>query len=105
MKTSFKTLSLIFFISLIFFTCSLYSWAEEEVSTQTKDIQIIDNPYEFGKSYDEDKADEYKITNVSIEDIKERLLKSEPVHFVKEQEEYKRTIESTLIIEAVKNGV
>jgi len=63
------------------FTCPLYSWAEEEASEQIKDIQIIDNPYEF----EDYKADEYKVINVSIKDIKERLLKGEPVHFVEKQ--------------------
>lgn len=102
MKTSFKTLSLIFFISLMLLTFPLYSWAEEEASTQNKDIQMIDNPYEFGGNYDAEKADEYKIINVSVDDIKERLHKSEPVHFVEEQEESKRTIKAEWITSALK---
>ena len=78
MKTTFTILSLIFFISL---ACPLSSKAEEEAFTQTKDIQIIGNPYEFGDYYDEYRDDEYKIINVSVYDIKERLLKGEPIYF------------------------
>ncbi len=39
MKLSFKTLSFIFFIPLLLLIFSLHSQAEEESSTQTKDIQ------------------------------------------------------------------
>ncbi len=102
MKTSIKTLSFIFFIPLTLLIFSLHSQAEEVVTAQIKDIQIIDNPYEFGVSYDKDKADEYKIINVSIDDIKERLLKSKSVHFVKKQEEAKRTIKAEWITTALK---
>ncbi len=70
MKLSFKTLSFIFFISLMLQVCPLYSRAEEEASAQTKDIQVIDNPYEFGKFYVRNRADEYKKIKVSIEDIR-----------------------------------
>ncbi len=81
MKTTLKKLSLIFFISLMLLAYPLYSRAEEESFTQTKDIQIIGNPYEFGDYYDEYRDDEYKIINVSVCDIKERLLKGEPICF------------------------
>ncbi len=82
--------------------CPLYSRAEEEASAQTKDIQIIDNPYEFGKHYVRNKADEYKKIKVSNENIKERLLKGEPVYFVEKQVETKRTIKSEWIANALK---
>jgi hypothetical protein len=62
MKTTFKARLFIFFIPLILLACSLCSWAEEEASTQIKDIQIL---------VDNDK----KAIKVSIEEIKERLLK------------------------------
>ncbi len=81
MKTTIKKLSLMFLASLMLLACPLYSRAEEEASTQTRDIQIIGNPHEFGDFYDEYKDDEYKIINVSVWDIKERLLKGEPVCF------------------------
>ena len=74
-----------FLISVMIQVCPLYSKAEEEASAQTKDIQIIDNPYEFGKHYVRNKADEYKKIKVSNENIKERLLKGEPVYFVEKQ--------------------
>ncbi len=82
MKTSFKTLLFIFLIPLMLLIFPLYSQAEEETFTRTKYTQIIDNPYEFGDSYDKGKADKYKIINVSIWYVKERLLKCKPVHFV-----------------------
>ncbi len=44
------------------------------------------------------------IKEVSTEDIKSRLLNAEPVHFVQEQEEARRTIESVWITEALKKG-
>lgn len=50
-------------------------------------------------------ADDKEVINVSIEEIKERILKGESVHFVKDQPEEKGTVESTLITEALKNGV
>ncbi|MHC4184293.1 MAG: hypothetical protein ACYSR0_13185, partial [Planctomycetota bacterium] len=81
MKTSLKTLPFIFFIPLLFLILPLHSWAEKEASAKEKDIQIIDNPYEFGESYDEGRADEYNIINVSIDEIKKRILNGEPVHF------------------------
>ncbi len=84
MKTSFKKLSLIFFISLLLLIYPLCSQAEEEVLAQAKNIQILIN------------NDEETI-NVSIEDIKERLLKGEPVHFGGEQEEEKRTLKAEWI--------
>ena len=43
-----------------------------------------------------------KVINVSIEDIKERLLKGEPVHFVEDQDETKRTIKAQWITNALK---
>ncbi len=95
-------MSFIFFISLLLFTCPLYSRAEEGASAQTKDIQIIDNPYVSENNYIKNKADDYKIINVSIEDIKERFLKGEPVHFVGNQEEGKSTIKAEWINEALK---
>lgn len=82
MKMSFKTLSFIFFIPLLFLIFPLYSWAEEESSTQTKDIQ---------KSTD-DEVGKY---------IENGVFK---IHFNKNDDKVKRTIESTLIIEAIKNG-
>ncbi len=87
MKTPFKILSFIFFISLLLLISPLHIRAGEEASAQTKDIKIYD---------------EKKVINVSIEDIKERLFKGEPVHFVKDQEKEKRMIESRLITEALK---
>ena len=84
------------------FAYPLYSRAEEEESAQTKDIQIIDNPYEFGFEYDVFKTHKYKITNVSIEDIKERLLTGEPVCFVGRQDKAKRTIKAKWIETALK---
>ena len=65
MKTSFRTLAFIFFVPLIFLVYPLHSQADEESSAQAKDIQIIDNPYEFGDYYDENKADEYKIIKLA----------------------------------------
>ena len=107
MKTSFKTLSFLFFIPLLLLTYPLLSQAGEEASAQEKDIRIIDNPFEFGDKYYEYRAYKYKIINVSIDEIKERILKGEPVFFVEEQEETKRTIKSEWIIDALKkeNGV
>ena len=80
-------MSFIFFTLLMFFACPLYSRAEEEASTQTKDIQIM--------------AGNDEVINVSIEDIKERFLKGEPVHFVKKQVETKRTINAEWITNAL----
>lgn len=82
MKTPFKTLSFIFFISLMLLTFPVYSCAEEETSTQTKDIQ---------KSTD-DEVGKF---------IENGVFK---IHFNKNDDKVKRTIESTLIIEAIKNG-
>lgn len=90
MKISFKTLSFIFFIPLLLLTFPLHSQAEEKVSTQTKDIKIL--------------IDDGEVINVSIEDIKERLLKGERVRFVEKQEEDQRTIKSEWIIDALKIG-
>ena len=87
MKTSFKTLSLISFIPLLLLILPLHSQAEDEASVQTKDIQIHE-----GK----------EIINVSIEDIKDRLLNGEAVHFVKKLEDGKRTIKSEWITNALK---
>ncbi len=89
MKTSLKTLSFIFFISFLLLISPLHFLAGDESSTQTKNIQILI-------------ADDKEVINVSIEEIKERILKGEPVHFVKDQDEDKRTIESEWIIEALK---
>jgi uncharacterized protein YjbI with pentapeptide repeats len=91
MKTTLKTLSFIFFISLILFIFPLHSQAEKESYTQTKEIQIL--------VADEGRERE---VSVSLEDIEERLLKSAPVHFVKGQEEEKRTMLFEWIIHAVK---
>ena len=88
MKTTLKTLSFIFFISLMFFACSICSMAGKVASTQTKDIQLL--------------TDDDKVINVSIEDIRRRILKGEPVHFVKEQDEAKRTIKAEWITTALK---
>ena len=87
MKTSFKTLSFIFFIPLLLLIYPLHSQAEEEASIQTKDIKIYE-----GK----------EIIYVSIEDIKERILNGKPVNFVWNQEETKRTIKSKWITDALK---
>ncbi len=43
-----------------------------------------------------------EVIKVSIRDIKERLLKSVPVHFVGEQEDRKRTIKAEWITNALK---
>ena len=102
MKLSFKTLSFIFLISLMLQVCPLYSRAEEGEPAQTKDIQIIENPYKFEKHYVRNKADEYRKIKVSNEDIRERLLKGEPVYFVEKQVETKRTIKSEWITNALK---
>ncbi len=83
MKTSFKTLSFIFFLFILLLIFPLHSQAEEESSTKTKDIQIF--------TY---KDDDETVINVSIEDIKERLFKGESVHFVEDQEDRKRIIKS-----------
>ncbi len=84
------------------FASPLYSRAEKVASTKTKDIQIIDNPYEFGGFYESANADKYKKIHVSTEDIKERLLKGMSVHFVEDQVDRKRTIKSSWIINALK---
>jgi hypothetical protein len=89
MKTSLKKLSLIFFISLLLLLYPLRSQAEEEVFAQAKNIQILTN-------YDKETI------NVSIEDIRERLFKGEPVYFVEKQEEGKRTIKAEWIANALK---
>ncbi len=87
MKSTFKTLSFIFFISLMLLACPLYSKAEEEASAQTKDIQLL--------------ISDDKVIEVSLEDIKERFLKGQPVHFVEGQEDGKRTIKAELITTAL----
>ncbi len=69
MKASLKLLSFIFFIPFLFLISTSHSQAGEESS-----IQILI-------------ADDKEVINVSIEEIKERILKGEPVHFVKDQEE------------------
>ncbi len=79
MKISFKTLSFILFITLIFFVFPLHSWAEKEVSKRTKDIQIL---------IDDDGQE--IVVNVSTDDIKVRLLKGETVCFVEQQGEGER---------------
>ena len=84
MKTSLKTLSFIFFISFLLLISTSHSQAGEESS-----IQILI-------------TDDKEVINVSIKEIKERILKGESVHFVKDQEEDKRKIESEWIIEALK---
>ncbi len=89
MKASLKTLSFIFFISLFFHTCPAYSNAEEEASTQVKDRQILID-------------DCNKVIEVSVEDIKERLLKGASVHFLEEQEKSKMTIPAEWIMTALK---
>ena len=61
-----------FFISLKLLTFPLYSWTEEESSTQTRGIQITVDTYLM------------EVINVSVEEIKERILKGAPVHFVEE---------------------
>lgn len=88
MKTPFKTLSFIFVIPFMLLIFPLHSWAEEESSTQIKDIQILNSDDE--------------VIKISIEDIKERLLKSEPVHFVEKQGEDKRKIKAKWITNALK---
>ncbi len=92
MKTTLKSLSLIFSISLMLFACPFFSSAEAEVSTQTKDIQLLIDD---------------GVINVSIEDIKARLLKGEPVHFAEDQEHVKRVIKAEWVTDALKkeNGV
>ena len=82
MKTSIKTLSFMFFGSLMLLIFPLHSQAKEETSTQIKDIRIIDNPYEFGDKYYEYNADQHKKINVSIEKIKNLILNGKPVYFV-----------------------
>ncbi len=104
MKTTFKTLAFVLFISLMLFLFPLSLGAVEEASIQTKEIQIIDDPYELGGYYDENNTDEYKIISVSIEDVKKRLLKGEPIYFAKEQEDEQRTIKAVWIINALKKG-
>jgi uncharacterized protein YjbI with pentapeptide repeats len=69
------------------FACPLYSRAEEEASTQTKDILLNNGA---------------KVIKVSIEDIKERLLKGEPVILEEEQVETKRTIKAEWITDVLK---
>ncbi len=76
MKASLKSLSFIFFIPFLFLISTSHSQAGEESS-----IQILI-------------ADDKEVINVSIKEIKERILKGEPVHFVKDQEGDKRKIES-----------
>ncbi len=49
MKTSFKTISFIFFIPLLLLIYPLHSQAEEESSTKTKDMQISTGNDEVGK--------------------------------------------------------
>ncbi len=83
MKTSLKTLSFIFFIPLMLLIFPLHSRAEEKSSTQTKDIQKSTN----------DEVEKY---------IENGVFK---IHFNKNDDKEKRTIESALIIEAIKNGV
>jgi uncharacterized protein YjbI with pentapeptide repeats len=87
MKTSFNALPFIFFIFLMLFACPLYSRAEEEASTQTDDIRIYEGN---------------EIINVSMEDIKERILKGKPVLFAEDQEDGKRTIKAEWITNALK---
>ncbi len=91
MKTSFKTLSLISFIPILLLIFPLHLQADEEASAQTKDIQI--RVGEWNKR---------QVIKVSIEDIKERILKGEPVRFVEEQEEEKRKIKAEWITNALK---
>jgi len=106
MKPSLKTLSFMFFIPLLLLIYPLHSQGEEEASTQTKDIQIIDNPHEFGEPYYEYRVDKHKKINVSKEDIKNRILDGKAVYFLKEQSVGKRTIESEWIDDALKkNGI
>ncbi len=88
MKTIFKVLPYTFFISLMLLFCSLYSRAEENASTQIKDIQIL--------------IGDDELTNVSREDIKERFLKGEKVHFVENQKEEKKTIKAEWITNVLK---
>ncbi|KKL95497.1 hypothetical protein LCGC14_1853980, partial [marine sediment metagenome] len=84
MKASLKPLSFIFFIPFLLLISTSHSQAGEESS-----IQILI-------------ADDKEVIDVSIKEIKERILKGEPVHFVKDQEEDKRKIGSEWIIEALK---
>ncbi len=93
MKTTFKTLSFVFFVSLLLLVFPLHSPAGEETSIQTKDIQILVYNEELRVS---------EIINVSIEDIKERLLKGKTVNFVKDQEDRKREIKPEWITNALK---
>jgi hypothetical protein len=87
MRTTFKTLPFIFIIPLLLLICPLNSQAEEEEAVQ-EDILIL--------------ISDHEVINVSTEDIKERLLKGEPVHFVKKQDKAKRTIEAEWITNALK---
>jgi uncharacterized protein YjbI with pentapeptide repeats len=88
MKINFKILSYTFFISLMLLVCSLYSIAEEKASTQIKDIQIL--------------IGEDELTKVSLDDIKERFLKGEKVHYVENQKDRKTTIKAEWITNALK---
>ncbi len=81
MKTFFKTLSFISFIPLLFLIFPLHAQAEEESSTQTKDIQKSTGNDEVGKYID----------NGAFR-----------IHFNENDDGEKRTIDSKLIIEALK---
>ncbi len=85
MKSIFKTLSFIFFISLMLLACPLYSWAEEEVSEQTKDIQ---------KSMVEDGVSKY----IEHDRYGNNIFK---IHFDKDEDARKRTIKAELITNAL----
>ena len=112
MKTFFKSLSLIFFISLILLACPSYSRAEEKITTEIKDILIFDVPSRHVDHYSKSRRGyyysprnrtlEFQKIKVSIEDIKERILKGQPVHFIEDQEDEKKTIEAEWITNALK---
>ncbi len=88
MKTTIKVLPYTFFISLMLLVCSSYSTAEENASTQIKDIQILVGDDELSK--------------VSLDDIKERFLEGKKVHYIEDQKNKTKTIKAEWITNALK---
>ncbi len=102
MKVFLKTIPFIFVVAFLLIS-SLSSWAggKSHAQEKEKDIMLAIRDYSA-----ESNIIRYNTFNVSAVDVKNRILNGEPVHFVyREGEEEKRTIESSLIIEALKNGV
>ncbi len=102
MKIFFKTQAAIILISFTLLTFPLPSIAKEKVPTQTKNIQIISNPYQTYDSYGEPLQVGNNIINVSIEDIKQRLLDHKPVQYMENQGAENRTINAEWITNALK---